>query len=669
MCGITGIIDLERLPVPAAELLAMTQAIAHRGPDDEGYVLIDQSGAACATFAGSGSPAEIRTQLPRFSATSSVPGANIALGHRRFSIIDLSASGHQPFFDREKMVCVVFNGEIYNYLELREELIARGAAFYTQSDTEVLLEAYKHWSTGCFSRFNGFWAIALYDFKKKLLLLSRDRIGKKPLYWTKLGSRVYFASEIKALLRIQEIHARRKVNEESVFYWLACGLKDLNFTTCFEGIHTLLSGCWTIVDRGFPDHPQTFWRVPIERLSERDISPEEAADTLRDTLADAVRIRLRSDVPLSIELSGGMDSSTLVALAARYRPNEISTYTVRFPETKRNEEPFAHSVALRYNTDQQVLDPPMEGFWSRILSFTYLEEEPYHSPNLQTNQVIWEQMRSRGTKVSLNGAAGDENFAGYPGYCLLAQTENLLHCRFYKYVKNSILYSQRRTGLKTLLQPLGKLTRELLQRLRAATVAGSGRSNLPPYFRGPAYSKFREPLTLSEALYRDMTNDLMPYWLRSGDRGYMGVPLEVRCPFLDYRVVELAFRLPITYLFRDGWHKWILRKAVEDLLPQDVVWRRRKMGFPFPRARFFAQHNQIIQTIIQESDNPYIDPAQSQAYADDWKVLSFVLWYELFFNENVALFRKIEAMSKQDVSLQNCGYFPAFLDSFQMERI
>lgn len=662
MCGIAGIIDFDNKPVQASLLLAMNQAIAHRGPDDEGYVLIDQSGSRYVNYAGPSSPGEIRHQLPALTRQDSFYGANIGLSHRRFSIIDLSANGHQPFFDKDCSACLIFNGEIYNYLEVRNQLIARGLRFSTQSDTEVLLEAYKFWGTDCFSKLNGFWAIALYDFKKKQLVISRDRVGKKPLYWTKAGARIYFASEIKALLQIPEIHRNRQVDEETVYYWVAYGRKDLNFTTFFKGIHSLPSGSWAVLDKDFPNNIRTFWRVPEKRVSEKDISTKQAAETLRKLLEDSVSIRLRADVPLSIELSGGMDSSTLVALATQVYPGKITTYTVRFPDKQWNEEPFALSVARHYNTDYRVLESPIANFWSQILPFTYLEEEPYHSPNLQTNQVIWAQMRSMGTKVSLNGAGGDENFAGYSPYYLSAQIENLMEGRFNRYIANALKYSQGRTNILAISQPIIRLAREVAKRLVPFSWLGNGKD--VSYFRGKHFPAFSpQALTLSQALYSDMTNTLMPYWLRAGDRGYMGIPLEVRAPFLDYRVIEFAFQLPVTYLFRDGWHKWILRKAIEDLLPEDVIWRRHKMGFPFPYVRFYAEYDKIIQTILNNSHNPFIDFYSSGQFHNDWKTLSFILWYELFFNENVPLFRKVEAIAQKMRPIENYGYIPQFLST------
>jgi asparagine synthase (glutamine-hydrolysing) len=660
MCGIAGIVDLERRPIDSALLLSMSRSIAHRGPDDEGYVLIDEAGAGFKNYCGETSPSEIQEQMPLLAeGDGTIQGANIGLAQRRFSIIDLSAGGHQPMFDRQRSCCIVFNGEIYNYLELRDQLAAQGVAFYTNSDTEVLLEAYKAWGPDCFSRLNGFWALALYDFRQKRLIFSRDRIGKKPLYWTRVESRLYFASEIKALLKIPEVNARKAVHEESIYSWLMFGRKDLNFTTCFEGIYSFPSAAWAYVQEDFPRPMRTFWRLPEERFDESELRTAEVITDLRELLEDSVRIRLRADVPLSVELSGGLDSSTLVAVAAKLTNRKITTYTVRFPEKESNEEPFARSVAERYQTDYHVLESPISNFWSQILPFTYLEEEPYHSPNQQTNQVIWAQMRREDIKVSLSGAGGDEDFAGYGQYLVPFQAENLIRGRFGAYTSHALKYSASRTHLKTFLYPVLRILKGSFRK-----VSGSKGRRRQDYYTGKQFSIGQmDPLTLTEALYNDMTNTLMPYWLRSSERAYMGLPLEVRAPLLDYRLVEFAFRLPLSYLIRDGWQKWILRKAVEDILPNDVVWRRQKLGFPFPYPRFFKLNRKIVDLILSRSRNPYLDFSRASKFSTHWNTLSFILWYELFFNDNRGLFEEIQSIARAQHAVEDYGFRPMFLDA------
>lgn len=661
MCGIAGIVDLTGAALDPALLQSMADAIHYRGPDDEGYVLIEHGAGRFQHYCGAASPGSIRDKLPLIE--SATPARwNIGLAHRRFSIIDLTPGGHQPIFTEDGSCCLVFNGEIYNYIELRAELEQLGVQFRSHSDTEVLLQSYRQWGTDCFQRFNGFWAVALYDFSKQQLILSRDRLGKKPLYWTRIGSQLYFASEIKSLLSIPAVRNNRKVNEEAAWHWCVDGRRDLENSTLFEGINSLPAACWTVVDQTFPNSLQYFWEVPRTRLREADISIPEAARQVRDALDDAVRIRLRADVPLALELSGGLDSSTVLALAARHHPGRITTYTVKFPDPQWDEEPYARSVASLYDTDYRVLEPGMGGFWQGIAAFTELQEEPYHSPNMQTSQEIWSLMRAAGTKVTLTGAAGDEMFGGYARYYWKAQQENLTHGRLVQFIDNAMHWTERQHSLTTIAKEMiGMLgLRTLVRRVKSAIPALENQSirNLPT--PGKQYYA----ATLTEWLREEIVNTQIPYWLRSGEKNYMGMPFEARCPFLDYRVVELATRLPTTYLIRHGWHKWILRKAMEDSLPADVVWRRVKMGFPYPYERFFTTYRGIIDLILSEARNPYIDFSRNERLRTDWNALSFILWYEFFINENKSLFTRIEEMSAAIERPTTMAYVPEYLKTY-----
>jgi len=635
----------------------MADAIHYRGPDDEGYVLIDGRANRLAAYCGPASPAELRESTPSIESAQLQEGFNIGLAHRRFSIIDLSSAGHQPLFSQDRSSCVVFNGEIYNYIELREELKATGVSFRSQSDTEVLMEAYRAWGTDCFSRFNGFWAIALYDFHKQQLILSRDRLGKKPIYWARWDDKLFFASEIKSLLKIDGIAARRRVNEAAVWHWCIDGRRDLDNQTLFAGIESLPAASWTVVDNEFPRKSRAFWQVPRERLGESDISIAEATRLVRESLDDAVRIRLRADVPLAIELSGGLDSSTVLALAARHARERLTTYTVKVPEPQWDEEPFARSVANHYDVDYRVLEPDMGGFWRHIGAFTYLQEEPYHSPNMQVSQTIWSLMRVDGTKVTLTGAAGDELFAGYSRYYWKAQIENLLHGRWRYFASNARNWTEKKHSWLA-------FGREMVAALGLRPLARALKHTFPSLENHPIRNlqtpRQHYAANLSGWLHEEVTNTQIPYWLRSGEKTYMGIPFEARCPFLDYRVVEVATRLPTTYLIRDGWHKWILRKAMEELLPADIVWRRVKLGFPYPYERFYNTYGDIIEMILAGSENPYIDLSRPERIRSNWNVISFVLWYEYFINENRLLFERIERAVRGREQAVEPAYTPVF---------
>jgi asparagine synthase (glutamine-hydrolysing) len=669
MCGIAGLVDISGNPVDPELLVSMTDAIYHRGPDDGGFALIDQSTLRLETYAATDSPAAVRQAQATFIPPNLELKGNIGLAHRRFSIIDLSPAGHQPFLDSTRSYCLVYNGEIYNYIELREDLESHGIIFRSSSDTEVLLEGYKLWGVECFNRLNGFWALALYDMRKNRLILSRDRLGKKPLYWSKVQSRVYFASEIKSLLRVPEIARNVNINKEATWYWCTSGLRDLDSSTFFEGIHSLPSASFTVVDENFPNQIKKYWEAPKKRLRETDISVPEASHGLLETLEDAVRIRLRADVPIAIMLSGGMDSSAVLALAARTHPQKLTTFTVKYSDPHWDEEPFARSVASYYDVDYRVIEPPIDAFWDQILAFTYLEEEPYHSPNLQTSQVIWSLMRAEGIKVGLTGAAGDEQFAGYSKYYKIAQRDNWKSFRFGQFIDNALHWSERQRNIwdirSTLVRPLRRLlsrSRALLQTAKVPTE----QDRFPLLKNIPKQNALRGE-NLTDALYNDITNTLIPYWLRSGDKGYMAIPLESRQPFLDYRMVEFSMLLPETYLIRHGWHKWILRKAFEAILPSDVVWRKRKMGFPFPYSTFYDKYSDVIAHILNRARNPYIDLSAKDKLMRNWKFISFILWYELFFNKNIALFEDIERMIRtyHEPINTSVGYRPLFLNTYR----
>ncbi len=494
-------------------------------------------------YAGHDSPSEIQYMYPKIVGQFGKIEENIGLGHRRFSIIDLTIGGHQPFLDQANHCAVVANGEIYNYIELRHDLLKRGHTFRSESDTEVIVEAYKEWGVECFKHFNGMWALALYDFRRKILLISRDRSGKKPLYWTKHNGFIYFASEIKSLFEIPGIANKKSLNEDAMYHHFVCNRRDINSETFFRDIYSLPAASWAVLNQDFPGNVNKYWNLPEKRLSESDISVAEASKSIRDILEDAVRIRLRADVPWAIELSGGMDSSAMVAMASQVYQKQLTTYTVRFSEERWNEEPYARSVAKRYHTQYHVIDSPLDNFWHEIVPFTYLEEEPYHSPNAHTSQVIRRMMRGEGVKMFLNGAAGDELFAGYRSYFSEAQIENVLSGQFTRYMQNSLGWTE--AGLfRSFVYPLGRCIKQ--------TLAARGKEarkfvNIPNHEKVSCYRS----LFLSKRLHYDFVHTLIPYWLRSSDKTQMGIPIVGRpkqpiglAHFLDLRVETNNLGLP-----------------------------------------------------------------------------------------------------------------------------
>jgi asparagine synthase (glutamine-hydrolysing) len=628
MCGIAGYYS-PRAPRRGAQLaLRMLRSIEHRGPDDQGLVFFDMQKSLhmnCATnksardLGDSERPAAAGVDFPHHASFS----------HCRYSIIDLTPGGHQPMWDFDGKVCVSFNGEIYNYVELREELERAGLQFRTRSDTEVLLAGYVHWGVDVFRRLNGQWALSLLDIRDGRLLLSRDRLGKVPLYYTVQGQCFYWASEIKALREACGA-AAFTVRAQAVDEFVVEGWRDRDGTFWNE-VHDFPPASFAWIDDDLKLEITRYWQLPARRLSADAISSEEAAARIRELLLDAVRVRIRADVPVAFELSGGMDSSSLVALAAGNTEGSLTTYSVEFAEQEYNEEPFARAVADRFagKIDYRVIRPSAEDFWRDADQFVWLEEEPFHAPNLHTNQSLRRRMREGGTKVVITGAAGDEVFAGYHGEYFSAYLRYLAG-RFawrrlaHELRANTEYEPSLRSFARISLDVMAPGLRERLQRARSA----QGRL-LQVCYSAPAGAvrNASVPSSLGARMSGNMGAAKMNYWLRSANKANFGIPIEPRAPFLDYKLVDFAFTLPFEYLIRDGWHKWLLRKAMTPLLPAQVLWRRRKMGFPFPMADWLITSKPRIQDALADSECPYLDRSQLlQGYEDFARSAPFALW-------------------------------------------
>ena len=642
MCGIAGYYVLQTHPPDSSRLRRSLQAMRHRGPDDEGITLIDPERDVHQDLLTENSARSLRGH-DRFCEAKEIQH-RIGIGHRRFSIVDISSAGHQPFWSSESKVCVAFNGEIYNYVELREELKRKGFQFRTASDTEVLAIAYRAWGVKCFQRFNGFWAVSLYDQERRQILLARDRIGKAPLYVTRDGCGVYWASEIKGLFAMLG-SSQFIVHEQAVIDFLKWYRRDLFHETFYKGISSFPNAAYAWIEADGSYQPIKYWDVPKRRLSPSDISVHEAQERLKELLGDAVRLRLRADVPVSVQLSGGMDSSSLLALAAN-RASRVHAYTVAFPESEANEESFARKVAEHYSgrVDYFVIQPPPDDILDHADSYIHLMGEPFHSPNQFTSHRIWMTMTQQGFRATLYGAGGDEVFAGYSSEYFLPYLRYLLKrgCEV-RLLKEFFLFSEHYPGrlgfgyfhkAAKLLLPRAPRLRRLYHNLVKDEIP----PGCDPFVKPKGISAHAGPSDdVQQRMIDNMTHWLMNYWLRIDNQNSMGVPLELRLPFLDYRVVELGSTLPMEFLIRDGWMKWLLRCAMEDLLPRDVVWRKRKMGFPFPLKPWLGRFKDRILTMIQPLDSPYLDMRKFNTSYETlrehdpvylWCLISLAMWWK-----------------------------------------
>jgi len=656
MCGISGYFAFNRPVEDAAALWAMNRAIAHRGPDGEGASFIEARSGRWLAVAGERSSL-VPVELPAASEAAGF-AHDLAFGHRRFAIVDLTPGGHQPLVAAEGRLVLSFQGEIYNHGELRDELRALGHAFRSQGDAEVLAHAWLEWGERSLARFRGFWAFALWDGRDgdgKGLWLARDPIGKAPLYWARHAGRLWWASEIKAV-RAGAGRDAFAPRAGAVAEFVGAGLRDFKDKTFFEGLETFPAGSVARVSADGTFAPRRYWAPPAARLRAADIGPDEAVRELAARLTDSVRLRLRADVPVGLELSGGMDSAAIAALAARERgpARPVSAYTVAFPGTEWDESRYARRVAEHYG-DRMTLttlvheagagaDSP-----AALYEFHRDMDEPFHSPVLSLNRAIWKRMAAAGIRVDLNGAGGDEVFAGYGHEYLGPFARGLLaRGRTVRALRELSLFSER-AGRLTGDGVASGLRREAQAWLRAAwwMTPESWRRRLRP--SGP--SADLDPLRLrpSERFGLTASDDFegrlldhlgawkMNYWLRSGNTAAMGVPIEVRLPLLDARVIEWAARLPGEYLIRDGWLKWALRRALDPHLPEDVTWRKVKMGFPYPLADWLRAHKEGLAFLRRGDDPPGLSRARVFAGYDAlavshpaylWRCLSVLMWWD-----------------------------------------
>lgn len=631
MCGITGVFIFDDArPGLAQRIHRMTETIRHRGPDDEGYCLINTKTASSRLATGADSVPELRACQPQIHDLNPEP-FDLALGHRRFAILDLSVGGHQPYFDEARKIAGVFNGLIYNYKEVKAELAAAGETFRTDCDTEVLFKAYARWGDACFAKFNGTWAVALYDFEQREVILSRDRLGKKPIYFYRDRQAFYFASEIKAILQAREAEVR--VNERAVLDYLTGGFRDLSRSTFYEGIESLPPASVLRINARGETVSKKYWELQTQRNHGlASASPNEVAKELRRILEDAVRIRLRADVPLGIELSGGLDSSSIAGLASSAHAQPLSCFTVEYPQTQWNEEPFAREVATHFRMNYNVVRSPEQWFWSDVNEFVGLHEEPFHSPNLHTQQAVWRLMHNAGIRVILYGAGGDEVFAGYRKEYFYRHLRDLLkRGEMSAFIKNFTRFSELSAP-----ELVAKAWQQFFPKANGnvapvPSLLKNGLTKLPVF--APNGS------TTEEQLYLNMTELKMPYWLLSNDKNSLAIPVEVRAPLLDYRLVEFAFNLPVNLLIRDGWLKWILRQAVNDLLPPTITWRRKKMGYPFPLQDWLRDSHRIIGSLFASNENPYLNAPLIRSNLEQWttqqpellwRALSLELWHRRF---------------------------------------
>jgi asparagine synthase (glutamine-hydrolysing) len=542
MCGINGFTWKDPHLIEK-----MDHVLQHRGPDDQGTYIDDK----------------------------------ITLGHRRLSIIDLSPAGRQPKCNEDESIWIVFNGEIYNFQEIRATLEKSGHQFSSNTDTEVIIHAYEEWGVDCVERFNGMWAFAVYDKKKGIIFFSRDRFGVKPLYFSQDEKGLIFSSEIKGILQ----HTiRRAPNDKAVYDFLALGFVDHTPDTFFMGISRLMPGESMIYDLSMGTTDKFRWYDLASKLTDAGmITEEDAAKKIREIFEDSIRYRLISDVPVGSCLSGGIDSSSIVyAMRKMNEMGKIKTFSMVFPGKKQDESSFIDEVVAATKVEAHRVSPTTVDLLRDLTDLIWTQEEPFGSLSIYGQYKVMELASKSGMKVLLDGQGSDEIFAGYFIYYKYYLFESLLSFRWEESVETgkrmkSKLRDMVLFPVMTVLSALG-LSQGVLKNLWLSRMK---------YLKGFDGIVLANPLTdrgfdLNRALHSDLTRYSIPQLLRYEDKNSMRWSIESRVPFLDYRLVELAMSLPSSYKIRKGTTKYILRKAMDGLVSERILGRKDKIGFATP---------------------------------------------------------------------------------------
>jgi len=635
MCGICGIVNFKGKAVDAETLRKMNSLLAHRGPDDEGSFFSAARGGS--------------------------PGVGLAM--RRLSIIDLE-TGSQPIFNEDKSVVVVCNGEIYNFLSLRKELEEKGHRFYTRSDTETIVHLYEEYGEDCLKRMNGMFAFAIWDAKKERLFIARDRIGKKPLYYTWIKGDFYFSSEMKSFLAAPGFE--KKVNEKAVHYFLTYQYIPSPMTI-WKNVRRLEPASFLTLNKDGALREDRYWDIDFTKKTELDF--EEAKEKLRLIVKEAVTSRMISDVPLGAFLSGGIDSTIITALMSAASSKPVKTFTVGFEDKAFSETEAASSTARRFNTEHHELIVKAD-YMDILPKIVWHYDQPYADSSALPSFYV-SKMTAEHVKVALNGDGGDENFAGYLRYKAL-KISQIAAIPFKLVPGGAVEYLLEKTRgvraadsarlvryLHRFVQPLKQsparrnliwhaaFTKELKNFIYSEDFKRKFADDDSYSYLEDKFSSAPAGGIIDRALWADLTAYLPEDLLVKMDIASMANSLEARSPFLDYNVIEFAASLPSTWKLRGLSSKYILKEAFKDILPDDIA-RRPKQGFGIPLAGWFRGEwlPYLKETVLSDraARRGYFNMANVAKLVDDhaesradygyclWALLMLELWHRVFID-------------------------------------
>ncbi|WP_404984651.1 asparagine synthase (glutamine-hydrolyzing) [Chryseobacterium sp. M5] len=630
MCGICGYYSFKN-EISSENILEMNNAIRHRGPDDEGFWISD--GAKGESFSGNDSTKKIKELFTVLNKTNS----KIALGFRRLSIVDLSEKGHQPMLSDDEKITITFNGEIYNFKKIRKELEDLGYHFKSNSDTEVILKSYEEWGTEMFAKFDGMFAIALIDLEKQKLILGRDRVGLKPLFYFKNENALVWASEIKSILKNEYI--KPEINWNGV-YTNFLFQTTLAPETCFQNIFSLEPASFLVLDlNDFTSSKQFYWNFPTEELE--NVTEEEAVGKVDQLLSESVKEQLFADVPVTSMMSGGIDSTLITAKAKPFK-NDINAFTIsyQFSESEvKNASLMAERIDIQHNVKKVSDDEILNQLKENIQHF----EEPYSSLEVLMNAA--EFAKNKGFKVVLSGNGADELFAGYSHSLKLNKWLSMKNFNFIRHfiftnddfsrkVKNYFsqddmfdFFRQSQVGMKPFEA----------KSILSDAVFNTVKTNLKD-------KKLSETKDYQGLFEYDMKYSLSSHHVFRDDLSAMKYGVEFRYPYLSNDLIDYVSSLPEKLRYNGIQNKPLLRKVAEKYLPSEIL-KMPKRGFSFPLAHFIKTEPKAREFILENLNSlkkrNFFKPEVINEWWNNqkneydcvkiWQLVTFELWYQKYF--------------------------------------
>ena len=585
MCGILAYYSKSYLKSEEiSDSIHSLNSIKHRGPDGEGVVLINTNTGNHKILKTKDTPSDIEIKN---TLTSDF---NLLIGHRRLKIIDLTSSGHQPMEFENNWIS--YNGEIYNYLEIKKELQIEGYKFMSSSDTEIVLKAYHCWGEKCLQKFNGMWSFVIWDNNLKSLFISNDRFGVKPLYFYKSSEKAIFTSEIKQFHFFNSILKTKNI--ENCNLYLDHGYQPLDQSTYFNEINRFPCSSSLVFNfsNNFQENPKSYYSIYNIKINNKWVF-NDAITILKNTLSDAITLRHRSDVELGISISGGIDSSILVQYGFDIHQlkfnKKLKSFSAVSPNMKGDESEFIHEVLNNYDLDSHFINPYESFNKSDFIKFLNQLEFPPKSTAFYAQWLVSRLMSQKGVKVNLVGQGADEVFGGYHSHYFMYFKTLILKGKIMSYFSEISAYSEIREVSKINLHKI--VLSDVTTFLKYKTELKKLDNKLLNYCH-----KIND---LTSFLKSDFSSFQLPLYLHSDDRNSMSHSVETRHPFLDYRIVELGYSLPNNFLLKNGWSKYILRKVLDDSLVK-IKWRKDKKGYTVPDS-------EIMGKVLPKSENLNFD--------------------------------------------------------------